>query len=296
MKKILVPVDFSDNSLKAAFYAAEIANKFEGTIYLLHVLELGHEKLYQPFTFRDKYNNLVISDSEKELKKWDEIIRRRFDKLQVVTEVVHGTPADRIIEYAHDVQAGMIILGNTGAGKATRLVFGSVTDKLIAHAPIPVVAVPPEAAVQLPDNIIFATSHFERDRLLLQPVIDLVQQHQATLHIVFFMDRDVDPAFYHTGYALKIENYKEFMKSNYPDISTVFNIIEGSDFETSVEDYIKTNDADMLVMVPYNHGLFAKVKSSTRTMACRSSVPVLILPLSQEAAKPVAAAKANAGA
>ena len=47
--KILVPTDFSDNAMKAAVYAAELAKQTEAEIILLNVHETGYEKIRQPF-------------------------------------------------------------------------------------------------------------------------------------------------------------------------------------------------------------------------------------------------------
>ena len=111
MKKIIVPVDFSDNALKAAFYAAQLAAISGGTVYLVHVLETGHEKLYQPFTLRVKFNNIIISDTDKQLNEWKNIVGSKYTKVPVKVEVLGGNPPDRTAQYAREQKADLIVIG-----------------------------------------------------------------------------------------------------------------------------------------------------------------------------------------
>ncbi|MGZ5191576.1 MAG: universal stress protein, partial [Flavisolibacter sp.] len=70
MKRILVPTDFSDNALKAALYAAEIARKNGAIIYFVHVLEPLDLKIHQPFPLHDKFVQLVSEERMSELRKF----------------------------------------------------------------------------------------------------------------------------------------------------------------------------------------------------------------------------------
>ncbi len=62
MKNILVPTDFSNNSLKAALYAAEIAKRNGATVSFLHSVPLSSEKLEEPLPLYDKYKNHVLEE------------------------------------------------------------------------------------------------------------------------------------------------------------------------------------------------------------------------------------------
>ena len=278
MKKIVVPVDFSDNALKAAFYAAQLASISSGTVYLVHVLETGHEKLYQPFTLREKFNNIIISDTEKQLNEWKNIVGSKYTQVPVKVEVLGGNPPDRTAQYAREQKADLIVIGNTGSGLAARLLFGSVTNRLFKVSSVPVLTVPPHATVEVPDNILFATSHFERDAKLLSPVIGLAGVYDAVLHFLYFYNTSKEDISSFVDHSLKLENYRAFLKHNYPNVHAQVEMVEGDDFDEVMDHYIKEHGTDLLVMVSYAKGFFEKMRSTTRKMAFHGTLPVLVLP------------------
>src|SRR5512138_3519448 len=114
MKRILVPVDGSEPSLKAARMAADIALRFGSKLTLVHVVP----KLVLP---PDVYG-LTIAEVEREHRAYaDRILERAVasleePSLEVSTSVLYGSPAEAIVEEAAAAEVGMLVVGSRGYG------------------------------------------------------------------------------------------------------------------------------------------------------------------------------------
>jgi nucleotide-binding universal stress UspA family protein len=139
MKRILVAVDGSQSSIKAARMAADIALRFGAKLTLVHVVP----KLLLP---PDVYG-LTIAEVEKEHRAYAEKLLENAIELlqepgvQVSTTVLYGSPAESIAEEAAASEVGMVVIGSRGHGAVARMFLGSVSDRLIHISPKPVLVV-----------------------------------------------------------------------------------------------------------------------------------------------------------
>jgi nucleotide-binding universal stress UspA family protein len=139
MNRILVAVDGSESSLKAARMAADIAMRFGAKLTLVHVVP----KLLLP---PDVYG-LTIAEVEKEHRAYaDRLLERAVEAIEepsvsVETSVLYGAPAEAIAEAGAGGDVGMIVIGSRGHGAVARMFLGSVSDRLVHISPKPVLVV-----------------------------------------------------------------------------------------------------------------------------------------------------------
>jgi len=139
MKRILVAIDGSEPSLKAARMAADIALRFGSKLTLVHVVP----KLLLP---PDVYG-LTIAEVEKEHRAYaDRLLERALATLEepgldVSTAVLYGSPAEAIAEEGAAADVGMIVAGSRGLGAVARMFLGSVSDRLVHISSKPVLVV-----------------------------------------------------------------------------------------------------------------------------------------------------------
>lgn len=139
MKRILVAVDGSDASLKAARMAADIALRFGAKLTLVHVVP----KLLLP---PDVYG-LTIAEVEKEHRAYaDRLLEKAASTLdepglEVSTAVLYGSPAEAIAEEGAASDIGMIVVGSRGHGAVARMFLGSTSDRLVHISPRAVLVV-----------------------------------------------------------------------------------------------------------------------------------------------------------
>ena len=131
-KKILVPVDGSEQARKAIDFAANLAKQDDTVIHLLHVYKLP--------IVPEGMGEYVISDRIELQVLGDRIIAvaqneaRNKGVLHVNATVVEGDPAERIIAYAKDHDVDMIVMGSRGLGSFKGLLLGSVSNKVSHRA------------------------------------------------------------------------------------------------------------------------------------------------------------------
>lgn len=143
-KKILSPTDFSDPSYESLKAAAELAGHFSADLYLVHVIPpIPLSNFLSPETTP----SLDISLYQEELKKGSEktlqeVIEQRLPKgLSVHPLVVLGHPVEEILRLAQDQKMDLIVIATHGRTGLPHFLFGSVAEKVVRLAPIPVLIV-----------------------------------------------------------------------------------------------------------------------------------------------------------
>ena len=143
--RILVPVDFSKHSERTVSYAAKFASRYESTIQLLHVFEIP-DYVITPFACRKQNPEDVkklVDTAEQEARDNLAAIERRLSDRGIKVEVYLrvGAPFDEIVQTANHFNVDLIIIGSHGYSPLTRLLVGSTAERVVEHAPCPVLVV-----------------------------------------------------------------------------------------------------------------------------------------------------------
>ena len=139
LKRILVPIDFSDCAKKALRYAIPLAKEHEAAITLLYVVPPSYQVgEYGGFDYAC-LQAAAQADSERELAALtvDEV----RGQVPVETLVRAGSPAFEIIETAKSLPADVIVISTHGRTGLKHVLLGSVTENVVRHAPCPVLVV-----------------------------------------------------------------------------------------------------------------------------------------------------------
>ncbi len=145
LKKILVPVDYSDGSRVAMEYAPFLAERFDAGIEVLHVAEipLGEEEhtVVKPDTGEEQLLSELIM--QQAVKAETEFLAPfvRDATIPIERSLLKGRPGKVIVEAATDRGADLIVMGTHGRSGFERLIMGSVTERVLRSAPCPVVVV-----------------------------------------------------------------------------------------------------------------------------------------------------------
>ena len=137
LKNILVPIDFSDTSLKALQYAVPFAKQFEAKITLLHVVDVP--------MYPQEFGYLLVDESqalEGTKKSLAELAARMIaPELLADTLVRRGFAFDTIVTVAREMQTDLIIATTHGYTGLKRVALGSTAERIVRHAPCPVLVV-----------------------------------------------------------------------------------------------------------------------------------------------------------
>ena len=160
MKRLLVPIDFSDATTRVIDLARQLARALDAEIHLLHVKELsaaatpgtlgyglagmpelapmsgvpvpGLDPMPQPIPESE--------DQKSKLALWQTEIAQ--DGIKVTLHEPTGLIADEILDQADAIEADFIVMGTHGHGAMYHLLVGSATKGVLKHATRPVLLVP----------------------------------------------------------------------------------------------------------------------------------------------------------
>lgn len=140
MQSILVPIDFSEPSAKALNYAAALADKFGAKLTLLFVIEpLGAPDFMRSFPLIMENAELHATCKSKLMK----FARKALIKAGLIEKVLvrDGRPHHEITEAARTLKVDAIVIATHGYSGVTHAFMGSVAERVVRHAPCPVVVV-----------------------------------------------------------------------------------------------------------------------------------------------------------
>ncbi len=144
LKRILLPTDFSENSVHAQKYACALVEQFDAELHLLHVFQDIAGIIPDP-VFGTPIGECIQQDSRETA---EERLRAMLDakwaeERHLVCATAQGTPFLEIVRYAKRSDIDMIVAATHGRTGLSRLLLGSTAEKLVRKTPCPVMLVRP---------------------------------------------------------------------------------------------------------------------------------------------------------
>jgi len=147
-KRILVPIDYSEDSEKAAMYAISLAEKLDSYVYILHVLD---ERLIDAAFFDNiateqdkmKLHKVREKSSLVEMEKLCKKLSEKVPGLKIVEKVVRGIAFVEIVQFARKHDVDLIVMGSHGRTNLINMLLGSTTEKVVRKAHCNVLTVRP---------------------------------------------------------------------------------------------------------------------------------------------------------
>ena len=140
MNKILVAVDKSNQSVKAASIGIEIASKMNADIAFVYVIDatLAMGNIDAGIT-PEQAKIVLIKEAEETL---DELVGQHKNDLSIHRFMPEGNPSEEILSSALSWSADLIVMGTHGRHGLKHLLMGSIAEDVLRHTPIPVLVVP----------------------------------------------------------------------------------------------------------------------------------------------------------
>jgi nucleotide-binding universal stress UspA family protein len=146
-RNILVPVDGSDSAHKGAEVAADLADKYDARVTVIHVLRPGRgigPELLDAFIAAKNAGRPeadFLRDHAREIVDREVAAIRATGIRKVEGVVEDGDPAHRVVDYAKAHGVDLIVMGCHGHGKLEGILMGSVSNKIAQLAPCTCVTV-----------------------------------------------------------------------------------------------------------------------------------------------------------
>jgi nucleotide-binding universal stress UspA family protein len=139
-KKILCPVDFSEGSKRALAKAEELARALGAEVELFHAYQLPVLALPDaPVTVSPAFITDLTDRAERALAQLLTGVREHG--VPGSTHIAEGNPAEAIVARANEIGAHMIIMGTHGRGGFRHLLLGSIAERVVRMATVPVLTV-----------------------------------------------------------------------------------------------------------------------------------------------------------
>ncbi|HEY4544191.1 MAG TPA: universal stress protein [Tissierellaceae bacterium] len=133
MNKILVSVDGSKNSKQALEKAKRLANLSEGEVLILHVI---NDTVNNPYLALNDYkkaiDNAFVEQGDIILKEAKDLFSDTDIEVQTLLE--HGDPGKVIIDISEKENVDLIIMGSRGLNPLSRMMLGSVSNKVLNNS------------------------------------------------------------------------------------------------------------------------------------------------------------------
>jgi nucleotide-binding universal stress UspA family protein len=143
IKKILFPCDFTENSTKVVPYVLSISEKYNSTIYLLHVAQdlLKWGGFYIPHPSLNLFQKDLLESAEKAMDRICEAQLQGCPNFQKM--IISGEPAVEILKTIESEGIDLVVMGTHGRKRLEHTIFGSVAENVVKKSPVPVLVVNP---------------------------------------------------------------------------------------------------------------------------------------------------------
>ena len=264
MKTILAPTDFSEVSLSAVRYAADLALSIHAKLFVLHAVEVPVAVADMPVA-GVSYDE-VNSESEL-LKLRQSLLERTKEKIPIEAKQLWGALENELIKVCGYNKPFAIVMGTRGDALAARYFLESTTVYVAKHFNYPVIVVPRGTSFKPIQKIVLATDLKHLDELPWQQITSLLNMFNASLHIVHVNKTDKEVC----------NPSMEDLFSHHPlkKINPHFHIIENSNVQKGISLFAERNNADLVLVLPKKHGFFHK--SDSRQFIFHSPVPVMAI-------------------
>ncbi len=275
MTKILVPIDFSDNSLNALDFGIHIANKLKADLKILHVKTKKIE-----YRYSKKDPELILSDNVGE---WlNEIVEKNKSKYLVPGgsfdyKVREGNVIKEVTNQAKYDDATLIVVGTHGASGFEDKWIGSNAYRLVHSSDVPVLTVRPEREWRDVSKVILPISYTRTSRQKVPAVVGMAKLFDAKLFVVGIKE---------PGYNILksrvnafVKQTVRFIKKN-TDLRVESEILSGKSKADLLMEYIEKIDADIVAtnILRSSNPFDNFLKPFANQLINESKCPVLAVP------------------
>lgn len=288
-RKILVPIDFTEHSKNAAYFALKLAFVYGAELKLLHVFNSPVVDMI-PFTDAasiqidvDISYQILQKNAKEQLLKFFSKLRKYADengmeKLKLGYSLREGFASYGIIDMCRRYKPGMIVMGTKSQGFRSTELVGSVAAEVVRDTKTPLLVIPEHASLKdLSEvkNVLYATRFDDADYTAIRKLVAIVSGFNVNLVCANVSDDPENPLI-----QAKMSSLKTYIKKVVKKVEVDFDIIKGKDTAEAFKGYISGKNIDLLALTMHKRGLLERIfnPSLTRKLLSDADIPLLIFP------------------
>lgn len=273
MKKILLPIYFSETSENAFVYALEMAKLFKAKLVLLHTFDLPIiDSQSMAFNYSVIYESIELSNFEhfkQIMPKLHKIAEERnLGAIAMNHILMDGDLLISIKKVIEQENIDFVVMGTKGATGWFDPIIGTNSGSVISSVSVPVLSVPIESKYEKIETIAFTTRFRKKDIEALVKVLLFAKRIHAKVKCLYVKTSDSD---------VSEETIKRWESHFEEEENLKIFIIPSDDVKETIEDFIITQDVNMLAMLTYKRNFFVKLFTNTTTqeLSYHLKIPIL---------------------
>lgn len=276
MTRILLPTDFSENSLTAIRYGLTLYQDIKCTFYLLNC--------YMPPVYYTEYlmgspaqiglGDIVKENSMNDLKDLKKKLLKDFEN-PLHTFITHSALNVLSSEVTRTVEAediDIVIMGTQGATGAKEILFGTNTVHVIKNAKCPVLVIPSGFDYEVPEQILFPNDfEIELDKNSLSQLLKIVNTHVSQVNVMHvFTGEELNPV-----QQKNKEKLAKILTKN-----ALFHEVSSNEIIAAINEFQVKQKINMLVMVQNKHTFLERlfIEPIIKKISFHVTIPLLVIP------------------
>lgn len=287
--EVLIPVDFSNYTMKTCEFGFNLANDIGSDVLLMHSFYTPYYPMAVPFgdafsiqnSDRTVYKD-IKDKVEKQMNELIKNIKSRIDNkelpnVQFKHIIVEGLPEEEIISYSKKQRPKAIVMGTRGSNAKDLDLIGSVTAEVIDGSKTPIFAIPENSKdmdISQIKNIAFLTNFREREFKAFDIMMSFIKPYPIKVHLAH-MARKGD-----VWDEIKLSGTQTYLAEQYPQLDLEYKLLDrDKQLELVLEEFVGQNKIDMIAMSSSRRGLFARIFNPgiARRMLFHSDTPLLVI-------------------
>ena len=276
MKRILLPTDFSDYSVKAIGYALKIFKNVNCKFFLMHT--------YMPPVYNAEYlvgspgliglGDVMQETSMTQLEKLKSDLEKENDnpKHTFVVHTAFNTLLGEVTETVASEGIDLIVMGTKGATGAEEILFGTNTVHVIKKANCPVLVVPPNFEYENPLEILFPTDfEIAYNKQGLNPLLEIADEHGSQINVL------------HVSTGNELTQDQEKQKKSLERIlgnKALFHDVPNNEIIDAINAFQAKEKINLLVMVQNKHTFMERlfIEPVIKKIGFHVNIPFMVIP------------------
>jgi len=276
MKKILLPTDFSKNSVNAIDYAVRMFKDVACEFFVINIQKAStfvSDDLMTMSSSATIYQTLIDAAKKSINNVINSVEKRHGNNLHIFHSIVdYDNFVDGINQICESKQIDLIVMGTKGASGVGKVIFGSNTARVMQRSNTPVLAIPNGCNFKKIERIVFTSNYSSLyNEKELRPLINISNMFNSKIDILHFSEDN--------ELTQKQENNKALLESHLSDLTHDFFDLESKDIFKTVQNYITFNDIDILAMLSRKHSFLERLfaRHLVETVAFNIDIPFLVM-------------------
>lgn len=263
--KILIPIDFSTNSIFALEFGLALAQREKKEVLLIYIIEQIYDFAFQAAIVLDNQ----WKEAEDRLAELTQKYSGSGVKMSYLIE--EGTPSIHIARKATEMELDLIVMGTRGSDGVKKLLIGSTAAQVIKETTVPVLVIPENSNLSHIQKITLALEFADHEPQHLDWVIHKSGQWQLGLDFLHVQSG------HNFKEELSVLGLEKYISSKFPGIPIKIHTFFAETPSDGLELYMQEHEESILMVCHKHRSLWSQLLESSQSLTLSYTAPIPIL-------------------